>query len=83
MLSTGAPPIKTKPKADEIDAKIGAIIRKLREEAGMSQIALSEKIGVSFQQLQKYEKGTNRVAASRLLYIAQALKLPITAFYNI
>jgi len=48
----------------------------------MSQEALADKIGVSFQQVQKYEKGTNRVGASRLTMIANVLQSPITAFFE-
>lgn len=63
-----------------LDAKIGAAIRSAREGAGLSQQALAGKLGITFQQIQKYEKGANRVAASRLYDIARALKSPIRAF---
>ena len=46
----------------------------------MSQTALAERIGITFQQIQKYEKGTNRVGASRLMQIAEALDVPIHSF---
>jgi transcriptional regulator with XRE-family HTH domain len=48
----------------------------------MSQTELGERIGVTFQQVQKYERGTNRVGASRLTQIATALNVPITAFFE-
>jgi transcriptional regulator with XRE-family HTH domain len=48
----------------------------------MSQIDLGEHLGVTFQQIQKYEKGTNRVGAGRLLIIANLLKVPVAAFYE-
>ena len=55
------------------DRQIGARIRTRRKEANVSQQALGDTIGVSFQQIQKYEKGVNRVSASTLMDIAQAL----------
>ena len=48
----------------------------------MSQTELADQIGVTFQQVQKYETGTNRVGAGRLKHIASALKVPITAFFD-
>lgn len=62
--------------------KLGSKIRKLREEWGMSQSALAEKIGVSFQQVQKYEKGSTRVSVERLEMIAQALGIKIQEFFQ-
>jgi transcriptional regulator with XRE-family HTH domain len=55
------------------DATIGGRVRDLREKRRMTQAELASRIGVTFQQVQKYEKGTNRMAATRLLRIAQAL----------
>ncbi|HRO02762.1 MAG TPA: helix-turn-helix transcriptional regulator [Terricaulis sp.] len=55
------------------DARIGLNIRKRRLEIGMSQERLAELLGVTFQQVQKYEKGVNRTATSRLIDIAAAL----------
>jgi transcriptional regulator with XRE-family HTH domain len=48
----------------------------------MSQTDMAEALGVTFQQVQKYEKGTNRLSAGRLLTVAHLLKVPITAFYE-
>lgn len=56
-----------------VDRGVGANIRRLRRERGMSQETLSALVGVTFQQLQKYERGANRVSCSRLLEIAAAL----------
>jgi transcriptional regulator with XRE-family HTH domain len=69
-------------RADALDAEIGRRIRARRIECGMSQTALGNQLGISFQQLQKYEKGVNRVAAGRLQRICQVLQVPITFFYD-
>lgn len=65
-------------KPDPIDGVISAKITARRKSRGVSQQALAEKIGVGFQQIQKYESGENRVAASRLIRIARALGCKIT-----
>jgi transcriptional regulator with XRE-family HTH domain len=62
----------------EVDAQIGQRIRARRIALGMSQTALAEAIGVTFQQVQKYEKGANRVASGRLQALASALNLSIS-----
>lgn len=69
-------------KLTEIDEKIGLAIRKFRNGRGMSQIELGEKIGVSFQQVQKYEKGMTRMSVLRLGQIAEALGVPINVFFE-
>ena len=66
----------------ELDHMISARIRERRQLAGLTQKDLAQKIGVTFQQLQKYEAGTNRVPVSRLWSIAQVLDAPITAFFS-
>jgi transcriptional regulator with XRE-family HTH domain len=63
------------------DVQIGRAVRSHREERGISQQVLARKIGVSFQQLQKYESGSNRISAGRLAQIAQALSAPMNAFF--
>lgn len=62
------------------DTSIGTRLRAARIAAGMSQQTLGGKLGVSFQQIQKYEKGVNRLAASRLSDIAALLGKPVTWF---
>jgi len=57
----------------QIDAMVGARVRAIRQSRKMSQTALGEKIGLSFQQIQKYERAANRISASTLFQIAQAL----------
>ncbi len=64
-------------KSGPLDAMVGAKIRMFRTNLGMSQTALAERIGVSFQQVQKYEKGANRVGASRLSQIASVLGISV------
>lgn len=68
--------------AKAIDRKIGQRIRARRLEIGMSQERLAELLGVTFQQVQKYEKGVNRTAASRLWDISHALDLPVARFFE-
>ena len=63
-----------------IDAAVGLRIRQRRKLLGMSQTELAERVGVKFQQIQKYETGVNRVAASRLWKISETLRIPITYF---
>jgi transcriptional regulator with XRE-family HTH domain len=68
--------------ANAIDRKLGQRVRTRRLEIGMSQERLAELLGVTFQQVQKYEKGVNRIAASRLHDIAAALELPVARFFE-
>lgn len=68
--------------ANAVDRKIGQRVRSRRLEIGMSQERLAELLGVTFQQVQKYEKGVNRIAASRLFDIAGALDLPAARFFE-
>jgi transcriptional regulator with XRE-family HTH domain len=71
------------PKAPgALDRYVGTRMRVRRLEVGMSQEKLGEFLGITFQQVQKYEKGTNRVSISRLHQIAQALETPISYFYE-
>jgi transcriptional regulator with XRE-family HTH domain len=64
------------------DVEVGRRIRARRLECWLSQQELAQGLGVSFQQVQKYEKGTNRVSAGRLLAICNLLQVPITFFYD-
>jgi len=74
---------KTKQRsAGKPDIELGKRIRLRRVEMNISQAELGEKLGVSFQQVQKYEKGVNRVGAARLQQIAEALNVPVTFFYD-
>jgi transcriptional regulator with XRE-family HTH domain len=65
-----------------IDIQVGTRVRMRRMLIGMSQEKLGEKIGLTFQQIQKYEKGTNRISASRMQQIADALNVPVSYFFE-
>jgi len=65
----------------DIDQAIGSSIRRQRLRKRLSQTELGRAIGVSFQQIQKYESGANRIAAARLLQIARTLRVPLPAFF--
>src|SRR6185503_20465303 len=71
-----------KRRAGAEDVEIGRKIRALRLQRGLSQSGLAEGIGLTFQQVQKYEKGTNRVSAGRLQRIADMLNTPVMFFYG-
>lgn len=65
-----------------VDRHVGQVIRARRRTLQMSQTAVAEKLGISFQQLQKYERGTNRVSASALHGLSLALDLPMARFFD-
>src|SRR5215831_18758366 len=67
---------------NQIDKHVGARVRMRRMMLNMSQSDLGEALGITFQQIQKYEKGTNRVSASRLQQIAQVLRVPVPFFFD-
>jgi len=67
---------------DPIDIYVGSRIRLRRNIVGLSQEKLGEKLGVTFQQVQKYEKGVNRVGASRLQIISEVLDVPVSYFFE-
>lgn len=69
-------------RATATDVAVGQRIRTFRKAAGLSQTELANQIGVTFQQVQKYENGRNRVGAGRLTQIANALNLPITNLFD-
>ena len=66
---------------DSQDREIGSRIRSRRLECGLSQSGLAERVGLTFQQLQNYEKGASRIGAARLQQIAEALDVPIVFFF--
>ena len=69
-------------KPNPIDAHVGTRVRLRRMLLGMSQEKLGEHLGLTFQQVQKYEKGVNRIGASRLFDLARVLAVPIQFFYD-
>src|SRR5215510_5180277 len=69
-------------RPDPVDVEVGHRIRIERLARGLSQTALANQLGVTFQQVQKYEKGVNRVGAGRLTKIAEVLGVPVGAFFT-
>jgi transcriptional regulator with XRE-family HTH domain len=74
--------LKNPRSSGKCDIELGKRIRLRRVEIDISQSGLADKLGVTFQQVQKYEKGVNRVGASRLQQIATALDVPVTFFFD-
>jgi transcriptional regulator with XRE-family HTH domain len=74
--------LENKKKPNPIDIHVGSRIRLRRTMLGMSQEKLGEALGITFQQIQKYEKGTNRVGASRLQNISTILNVPVSFFFE-
>lgn len=71
-----------KKQPNPIDIHVGGRVRLRRMMLGMSQEKLGEQLGITFQQIQKYEKGTNRIGASRLQHIATVLSVPVAFFFE-
>lgn len=69
-------------RPNPIDAHVGTRVRLRRMLLGMSQEKLGEHLGLTFQQVQKYEKGINRIGASRLFDLARVLGVPVQFFYD-
>ena len=69
-------------KPDPIDVHVGSRVRLRRTMMGFSQEKLGERLGITFQQVQKYEKGANRIGASRLQHIASVLSTPVSFFFD-
>ncbi|CAK0763464.1 Transcriptional regulator [Azospirillaceae bacterium] len=67
---------------DPIDVHVGSRVRLRRTLLGMSQEKLGEAIGLTFQQVQKYERGTNRISASKLWILANMLDVPVSFFFD-
>lgn len=67
---------------DPVDSHVGARLRLRRTLMGMSQTELAKAVGLTFQQVQKYESGANRISASRLYHIAEALDVPVSFFFD-
>jgi transcriptional regulator with XRE-family HTH domain len=81
--TSGGPRIRQKSdKPNPIDVHVGARVRLRRTLLGMSQEKLGEAIGLTFQQVQKYERGANRVGASRLYDLSRVLDVPVSYFFE-
>jgi transcriptional regulator with XRE-family HTH domain len=72
-------PVKVKNPTDKY---VGSRVRMRRLMLGMSQVALADQLGLTFQQVQKYEKGVNRISASRLQQMCQILQVPVPFFFD-
>ena len=68
--------------AERVDDHVGSMFRMRRQELGLSQTAVAERLGVTFQQVQKYERGMNRISASRLHDLCEILGVPVEYFFD-
>src|SRR4051812_22598548 len=85
MARSQSPRRPGRPKVETphpIDVRVGGRLRLRRNMLGLSQEKLGEAIGFSFQQVQKYERGVNRIAASRLFELSQVLDVPVSFFFD-
>ena len=71
-----------KGKPNPIDVHVGSRVRLRRTLLGMSQEKIAKAVGLTFQQIQKYERGANRVSASRLFQFSKVLDVPVSFFYD-
>jgi transcriptional regulator with XRE-family HTH domain len=71
-----------KKSTDQIDKYVGSRVRMRRMMLEMSQTELGDSLGLTFQQVQKYEKGTNRIGAGRIHQLSQILQVPISFFFD-
>lgn len=72
----------TSVKPHEVDIRVGANLKTLRQQREFTQSELGEVLGITFQQIQKYEKGTNRISASKLFEIAQFFNIGVSSFFE-
>ena len=72
----------TKKSPDPLDIEVGRRVRAFRLQKGLSQEKLGDQLGLTFQQVQKYEKGTNRVGASRIQQISEILRVPVSFLFE-
>lgn len=69
-------------KPTDIDRIVGANVKALRKQCGLTQVDLGDAVGLSFKQIRKYESGENRISASVLFLMSKALEKPVSAFYD-
>jgi transcriptional regulator with XRE-family HTH domain len=82
MESSKAGHHKSPRSASTLDCYIGTLVKTRREQLGISQLALAETLGLSFQQVQKYERGLNRISAGRLFELSKILQVDIQWFFQ-
>ena len=75
-------PVRARGGPEAMDVHVGGRVRHRRKMLGMSQEKLGEALGLTFQQVQKYERGANRISASRLYCISEVLNVPINYFFE-
>jgi len=73
---------RTRRRSTDIDTLVGNNVRHLRIRAGMSQTTLGEHLGITFQQIQKYEKGTNRISAGTLFELSRLFNVPVNTLFE-
>jgi transcriptional regulator with XRE-family HTH domain len=73
---------KKKGRANSVDENVGMQLRQRRSLLGLSQEKLAEQVGITFQQIQKYENGANRISASRLYEFSKVLDIPVAFFFE-
>lgn len=78
--TTSSPPVVSKP--NPVDVHVGSRVRLRRTLLGMTQGKLGEAVSLTFQQIQKYERGANRIGSSRLYQFAQILDVPVSFFFD-
>lgn len=76
------PAKKKKGRANSIDEYVGMRLRQKRSLLGLSQEKLADAVGITFQQIQKYENGANRISASRLFQLSSILNVPVSFFFE-
>ena len=75
-------PRRTRGKPNKVDMHVGSRVRLRRTLLGMSQERLADALGLTFQQVQKYERGANRIGAGRLFELSRALDVPVSYFFD-
>ena len=82
VTTTRQKPRRTRGKPTEVDLYVGRRIRHRRQLLGLSQTKLADALNVTFQQVQKYERGSNRVGAGRLFQLSRVLDVPVGYFFS-
>ena len=75
-------PVSTEPDVNAVDEHVGRRVRSRRKLVRLSQAQLADELGLTFQQVQKYERGANRISASKLFMIARVLEVPVSYFFD-